>query len=46
MTYNDIDARPERGSSVKIAAGLTGFAVFLLGMIGTVYLGTGCWPVM
>ena len=46
MTYSDSDARPEKGATRKIAAGVASFTVLLLGMIGSIYLGTGCWPVM
>ena len=46
MTYFDTDTDSEHSRSVKITAGLAGFAVFFFGMLAATYLGTGCWPVM
>ena len=46
MTYYDSDTGSTSGGSARIAAGLTGFTVFLFGMLAAIYLGSGCWPVM
>jgi len=35
----------EEQKTVTLEAGLIGFALFTLLMVGTIYLGTGCWPV-